>query len=305
MFLLKIRRPPGLLTLALLLPPALSITAAYGAGTPPASIELTGVVRDFRAAGVSGGHPDFDDQDLNNGPNAYLVEPLLGADGKPQFLSTTGKELSSHYRDSAGRNINPAMYDAALGDKKGSLKTGEQCITSAASFASWYHDVPGVNMSAPLTLRLARQPSGTYLFDSKTQPPYSTRGGFFPINDQLLGNSTGPWKSGKPSKPTNFSFTFELAALFVYDAGAGFVFTFTGDDDVWVFIDGTLVIDLGGVHSEEEQSISLDRLGLTDGQTYTFHLFYAERMHYGANCRFEANFVLEPAGTVNISAAYD
>ena len=48
----------------------------------------------------------------------------------------------------------------------------------------------------------------------------------------------------------------------------GEVFNFRGDDDVWVFINKALVVDLGGVHGAMEGRISLDTLNLTTGKNY-------------------------------------
>ncbi|MBL8764079.1 MAG: fibro-slime domain-containing protein [Phycisphaerae bacterium] len=270
-------------------------------GLPP-TIRLTGIVRDFKEKSVTGGHADFE-RDPTAGFGHYVgqAQDYLDADGKPVFKST-GFLVSKNWTDAQGRNIiQPKSYLSALaGDKAGGASMGEGgSLTTAAAFSRWYRDVAGVNMSQPLSITLARQPnSNTYVFDDKTDALYKTRGGFFPINGELFGNSKNESK--------NFHFTFELGTEFVYKRNSGQVFTFTGDDDVWVYVDGRLVIDIGGVHAAVSQTINLDRLAwLEDGKQYALKFFFAERHRTQSNFRISTTINLVNAPLPQSTALCD
>jgi len=230
-----------------------------------------------------------------NDPEGALAEGGSTPDTGQIFVpSTVVSELDSPYDLPGG-----LVADESLGDQAGeAVGTSTGGIESSASFSQWYRDVPGMNMSAPLTLAFHRQADGRYVFDDETDELYSSLDGFFPIEDQLFGNP-----GGNPDR--NFHFTFELHASFIYDAGGGQMFEFIGDDDVWVFIDGKLVIDLGGAHSAMAQYIDLDRLCLEDGQRYTLDFFFAERSRTESNFRVVTDLELRGTDVTAMTSAFD
>jgi fibro-slime domain-containing protein len=95
-------------------------------------------------------------------------------------------------------------------------------------------------------------------------------------------------EAGKPLH--NFSFTSEVRYWFQYDATKSYTLDFTGDDDVWVFINRKLAVDLGGIHTPVQGSVTFGagtpaKFGLTDGQVYEVVVFQAERQTSGSSYR--------------------
>jgi len=68
---------------------------------------------------------------------------------------------------------------------------------------------------------------------------------------------------------------------------------------MWLFINGELAVDIGGVHRRSDATIALDDLvashALTAGETFTYDLFYAERHTMDSYLRFDLPAVPAPA----------
>jgi len=198
-------------------------------------------------------HVDFGCHMNGNIARPGLVLQTLGGDNKPVF------------------NPNPP---APPGNWNGSNPQ----ITSAQSFSQWYNDVADVNMNIQGELELMEIMPGIWSFASNS---------FYPLTDMGFGNNVTPNWANQTFPDRNGSFTTEIHTNFLYEQGQ--TFTFTGDDDVWVFIDGKLAIDLGGLHPQVNGSINLDTLGLTPGSMYKLDVFHAERCESGSNFRIDTS----------------
>lgn len=254
-----------------------TLIAAFAGGllasTPLAvsadEIQLTGVVRDFLVS-----HPDMEFAYKDFGVRTGLVKSTLSEDGKPVLVD--------------GHNGRRGM------------------ISSESSFNQWFRDVPGVNIAMPYSITLdngQEEPGGLYTF--AVEKPYY----FFPIDGQGWGDKA----RDRNGHYRNFYFTYEIETEFTYipqaDRDYEMTFSFTGDDDVWVYINGKLAVDIGGVHGQAQRSVNLDQkaaeLGLTEGENYKLNFFFAERHTTESNFRIETTLTLVDVPPTTISPLYD
>ena len=157
----------------------------------------------------------------------------------------------------------------------------------------WFRDVAGTNVHVDYPLRLTQDANGAFAFDSNVSGvPLSASDStknFFPIDDGTMYKTA----FGNQGNTHNYSFTVELHTTFIYHGGE--FFHFRGDDDVFVFINKKLLINLGGIHGPETADVQIDSLGLTKEQEYPLDFFYAERHVTGSNLLVTTSLGLKPA----------
>jgi fibro-slime domain-containing protein len=209
------------------------------------------------------------------------------------FMLGTSPGGHPDFEEFYGGKATPGLVEANIGPDGKPVYTGicEQNVVSAAcpykqqtttraNFDQWYRFTEGVNKPYIIYLQFAPNgPKMTFLSHD-----------YFPLDGAGWGNE---------GKTHNFAFTTEIHTKFKY--GGGESFTFIGDDDVWVFINGKLAVDLGGLHTEYTGTIDLDTsaatLGIEKGTEYKLDLFHAERHTVLSNFRIDTNFAFTDCGS--------
>jgi fibro-slime domain-containing protein len=163
------------------------------------------------------------------------------------------------------------------------VNTPHQLFTTKANFDQWYRNVDGVNKAYLIEFSLQPQPNGkSFTFFSDA---------FFPLD------ATG-W--GNEDFEHNYHFTTEVHTQFYYLGGE--TFSFTGDDDLWVYVNNRLGIDLGGLHPPRTATINMDamaaQLGIEVGKVYALDLFHAERHTVLSNFQINTNLHFVNCGII-------
>ncbi len=189
----------------------------------------------------------------------------------------------------------PGLYTGQIlavlaDDRKPDINPSRTPLDVIESFDDWYKSVENVNV--PFVMDLWLQPdsskAGYFIFDSNS---------FFPLD--AVNPAPGDVQyGGNDNGPHDFLFTIELHTAFEYKGGE--VFNFRGDDDVFVFINGKLAVDIGGIHGPLVGNVDLasraTEFGIVPGNVYKLDLFQAERNPGGSNFRIETSLDFKECG---------
>jgi fibro-slime domain-containing protein len=226
------------------------------------------IFRDFKMHHPSDFEPD--DDTGCSGTCAGMVKDDLDTDGKPVFTGVTTQGVD---------------------------------VESADTFKQWYRSTSGVNHANASKLALWKVASGAYVnrYGANGEQWKNGVDGnplFFPVDGDSFSSAelTGAqipamydpsvsWDldNGGNQRKHNFSFTSEVRYWFKYDASKSYKLDFVGDDDFWVFVNKKLAVDLGGLHSAQTGSVTIDTAAATklgsmkSGNVYEVAVFHAER----------------------------
>lgn len=299
--------------------------------TYPSSVRLSVTYRDFRARAAAGGHPDFQWQ--SNPTRKGIPGPVCTTANNTPCASAPGATCPANTCGVLDADGKPVFHLTGDSSERGR-------ITNASTYALWYRNTNSGNVmdnagTTPIALetfeeslvldRVGGATSDVYRYDSSAHFPLNGRG----FGDTCDEVSPDCCNSGGVCRDRNYHFTTELRYFFQYQGGE--TLTFRGDDDVWVFVNGRLAVDIGGVHGAqwgrvvlgddgsggatdsncsvhgtgsepsactlEASEVSSDtdnRFGLVRGGVYQIVLFHAERHTEASNFRLTLSGFLAP-----------
>jgi fibro-slime domain-containing protein len=213
----------------------------------------------------------------NNGKGAYVNR--YGPNGEPWPLT-----IPAYYCGNVGAELTDPITGLPIPCTSRFGTT--DCDTDLALGYTMLACVAGMN-SYTATFQTGNV-DGTPVFFPVDGDPFT------PASERTTATIAPPYDpnfSAEPGAPLhNFSFTSEVRYWFQYDATKTYTLDFTGDDDVWLFINKKLAVDLGGIHTPVQGSVTFGAgapgtFGLTDGQVYEVAVFQAERQTNGSSYR--------------------
>jgi fibro-slime domain-containing protein len=268
----------------------------------------------YTSAGLAAGQPLDLRASLTTRDTVYILPkpfpygaPSLSATFPGRVGECGVRKVSAIFRDWKLDNI--SFFNDVMGARSGGKGMVQKILvapdykpqlTPAAAAAnppnppvsSWYKTYTfsnGRQNDTCIDLTLKKSDDGKWTFNSDDM------GGFFPLDNFNDSNNIKYWSTfpldstAVGAKKHNYHFSMEMHLQFVYYKNTGLVFDFCGDDDVWIFVNNRLAVDLGGLNNRVADTFDVDKrnislgLGLVDGQTYNMDIFYAERNPVGSN----------------------
>lgn len=258
-------------------------------------------ISSFDQSGCTFGLAESLDSDGNIVYNPWLVAPKLFSDGSANGKHTysgsnlTFSQVGDTYTlssatvssvgsiDQLDRFFHPSPSAATTHTH---IFTNDFWPLDAASKSNRTDPLFGGSTSVPFA---GFTPDGVVNADGskKTNPAFAPYNGFFPGSDDGQAHNSF------------FGMQYAVEFTLAEDYVGPLEYYFFGDDDMWVFLDGRLVCDIGGVHSSVGEYVNLwDYLEKGTPGAHTLSFFYTERGASGSTCYM--NFTLPSVSGINI-----